>query len=1066
MISSRLCATRHLLAAVFLLFCGRAALAGLPPQVGGGFPDGFVETTVLGGLASPSGLAFSPDGRMFICERLTGRLMVAKRNARTGSWELNSRPFYTFDVPKSGYRSAGLRTVVFDPDFERNGYVYAFYMKDSPRHNRVVRIKANSGNPDVAQSGSEKLLIELPFYDGNAAVRDGGSHNGGGLAFGKDGKLYIAAGDGWQPGKPVQSLSTFTGKLLRINRDGTIPSGNPFYGRAQGNYRAIYALGLRNPYSMSRHPQTGQLYLNETRGSGKDHIYLVQAGANYGQDGYGGIGTQREPWARAADAGGVLLTGGDWYPRGGPFPSQYHGAYFVALWGLNSHDTGRISRVVSNQNRSVRSFAQNVAKRDPQGYALKPVQTKIGPDGNLYYLLTTYESGYGAIVRVSWRSGSQPQAARPVISPGGGTFSGTVRVSLSTSTPGAQVRYTLNGQEPTSIARLYTGPFTVSVPRTIKAKAFKEGVEPSATAEAVYTTNGGSGTPKAGLLAHWRLDERSGKTASDAAGNHEGKFANGPSWRPTGGRLGGALAFDGKDDRLDVNGLDIGGNGLTLALWIKADDLSQMDGRLISKATGPSDKDHAWMLSTMNKSELRFRLKAGGSTAMLRTRPDVIRPGRWYHVAAVYDGTQMRLYRDGSEVASRSKSGGISLSRGVPVALGNQPKGAGSRPFDGLLDDVRVYGRALSSSEIAALATGNVSPPPSSNRRPVADAGPDRFVVTGQRATLDGSQSTDPDGDDLYLSWRWKQISGPPVTLDSPEEALSTFVPRQAGTYAFRLTVRGRQGAETTDDVTLRASDAPSAPSSILWVERFDNISNRTARDQGETAWRTQPGQTMPESFFAVRSARFEANATGSEALWISEPIYIAEAGPVNLSVDLRSGGPLNPDDYLRLHYKLDGKSGVLFGEEKGAFSAKTVSASDLRGSRLEVLIRAKTSAPGERYQWDNVTVSTAGGQQRLAESDLEAVTLGLPADYALGTAYPNPFNPSTEIPFALPESGPVSLAVYDVMGREVARLVDGPMGAGYHTATWDALDLPSGVYLYRLTAGTFTATDQVTLLK
>ena len=96
----------------------------------------------------------------------------------------------------------------------------------------------------------------------------------------------------------------------------------------------------------------------------------------------------------------------------------------------------------------------------------------------------------------------------------------------------------------------------------------------------------------------------------------------------------------------------------------------------------------------------------------------------------------------------------------------------------------------------------------------------------------------------------------------------------------------------------------------------------------------------------------------------------------------------------------------------------------------LSLLIRAKTNARGERYQWDDVTVST-GTQQRLGEADLEAVTLALPTEHALGHAYPNPFNPSTEIPFELPEAGPGSLVVYDVMGREVARLVDGPMEAG-----------------------------------
>ncbi len=85
---------------------------------------------------------------------------------------------------------------------------------------------------------------------------------------------------------------------------------------------------------------------------------------------------------------------------------------------------------------------------------------------------------------------------------------------------------------------------------------------------------------------------------------------------------------------------------------------------------------------------------------------------------------------------------------------------------------------------------------------------------------------------------------------------------------------------------------------------------------------------------------------------------------------------------------------------------------------------------------------------------------------YALASNYPNPFNPSTEIRFTLPEASAVSLVVYDVMGREVERLLDKTLGAGYHEARWDATGLPSGVYLYRIEAGSFAQTRRMTLLK
>jgi hypothetical protein len=105
----------------------------------------------------------------------------------------------------------------------------------------------------------------------------------------------------------------------------------------------------------------------------------------------------------------------------------------------------------------------------------------------------------------------------------------------------------------------------------------------------------------------------------------------------------------------------------------------------------------------------------------------------------------------------------------------------------------------------------------------------------------------------------------------------------------------------------------------------------------------------------------------------------------------------------------------------------------------------------------------------RLAEApEAEAVqeVEEVPNDFALAPNYPNPFNPTTTIEFALPEAVEVSLRVYDVTGRVVARLVEGPMGAGTHRVTFDASALPSGVYLYRIQAGRFTKVQRMILVK
>jgi hypothetical protein len=92
--------------------------------------------------------------------------------------------------------------------------------------------------------------------------------------------------------------------------------------------------------------------------------------------------------------------------------------------------------------------------------------------------------------------------------------------------------------------------------------------------------------------------------------------------------------------------------------------------------------------------------------------------------------------------------------------------------------------------------------------------------------------------------------------------------------------------------------------------------------------------------------------------------------------------------------------------------------------------------------------------------------TQNKPTSYALGQNFPNPFNPSTQIEFSIPQSSHVTLKIYDVLGKEVASLVDGAMGVGTYTTTWNAQNSPSGVYFYRLTAGSYTMTRKLLLLR
>jgi hypothetical protein len=139
-------------------------------------------------------------------------------------------------------------------------------------HNRVSRFTATG---DTAAPGSEAVILELNNLSSAT------NHNGGAIHFGPDGKLYIGVGENANRANS-QTLSNLLGKMLRINADGTIPPDNPFYNTATGNNRAIWALGLRNPFTFAFQPGTTRLFINDVGESTYEEINDGIAGSNYG----------------------------------------------------------------------------------------------------------------------------------------------------------------------------------------------------------------------------------------------------------------------------------------------------------------------------------------------------------------------------------------------------------------------------------------------------------------------------------------------------------------------------------------------------------------------------------------------------------------------------------------------------------------------------------------------------------------------------------------------------------------------------------------------------------------
>ena len=218
-----------------------------PAQGAATLPSGFTDSQVVSGLTNPTDMEFAPDGRLFVAEQ-AGRVRSVNDGTLVTFLDISTK------VDPSGER--GLLALTFDPGFSTNRYVYLHYTRKAtsttPVHNRVVRVIANG---DQVVAGSEKLIFRLNNQDDT-------HHMGGALDFGKNGNLYVATGDNDTPDK-AQQLTNLFGKMLRLNKSGTIPTNNPFYSTASGNNRAIWALGLRNPFKFAVQPGTGTTFIND-----------------------------------------------------------------------------------------------------------------------------------------------------------------------------------------------------------------------------------------------------------------------------------------------------------------------------------------------------------------------------------------------------------------------------------------------------------------------------------------------------------------------------------------------------------------------------------------------------------------------------------------------------------------------------------------------------------------------------------------------------------------------------------------------------------------------------------
>lgn len=342
-------------------------------------------TVVASGISRPFSLLVLPDGDMLVTDRYAPALRVIRNGV------LDPAPLLGLPEIRTGFHS-GLLDIEAHPNFAENYLLYFTYHKA------------------LETEGEYALALGRARYDGGASLTDfeqlfvgtpmtisGGSR----LIFAQDGKLFITVGGAMDRRPLAQDLSRLEGKVLRLNEDGTVPSDNPFIGRADVRPE-IYSYGHRDQYGLAIHPSTGQLFHAELGPIGGDSINIIKAGANYGWPLYGyGSYNDGEPMAKLPHDGiepslliwqpGIVPSGLLFY-TGDAFP-QWKGNLFAgSIQRGRIPGTGGLERIVFDdkmweQQRETLVTELRQRVRD----------VSQGPDGFIY-LLTEEENG--AVLRI------------------------------------------------------------------------------------------------------------------------------------------------------------------------------------------------------------------------------------------------------------------------------------------------------------------------------------------------------------------------------------------------------------------------------------------------------------------------------------------------------------------------------------------------------------------------------------------------------------------------------------------------------------------------------------------
>jgi|GEM_PF-1065875 len=402
------------------------ALLCVPTPASAALPAGFELETIAGGITLPTGMAFAPDGRIFVAGK-AGAVHVIKNGVL-----LPTPLIQLTDVNTYGDR--GLIGIAVDPNFSVNHFLYLSYtFENTPGANfsgrktgRIVRVTVEG---DTASESSKFILVGrvggnsvTPSCD-NYAIgtdcipSDSSSHSVGGLRFGPDGKLYATLGDGSDfdrvdaRSERAQNLDSLAGKMLRINTDGSAPADNPYYTTSTANRSKVYAYGFRNMFRFNFRPSTGALYGGDVGWDTWEEVNKITRGGNYGwpcregdNPAFGqtctapGAINPFYSYIHDPQAGGAVVSGA--FPGVGAYPAAYNNTMFFGDFALNFIKT--LNASTTDTFVGVTDFMDGADGADG------PVEFLTGPDGRVY-LISIYT---GDVRRINYTLGNRlPQAS-------------------------------------------------------------------------------------------------------------------------------------------------------------------------------------------------------------------------------------------------------------------------------------------------------------------------------------------------------------------------------------------------------------------------------------------------------------------------------------------------------------------------------------------------------------------------------------------------------------------------------------------------------------------------------